>query len=156
MKWTKERVMCHLKLKWTDSLIRSVSTLPAMALGRLLFLYLWWVHAERSTSMIPAAHHISHAVSHHSLIKFFFYCENVRNVFSTLKMPGPISQDGNVYSNDASSPKISWFQISFKSVKPFWHNKRLRILQLVIPLKPICSFHFTCIISGMTGNYVAA
>ena len=50
-----------------------------------------------------------------------------------LKMPGPISQNGNFYSNDASSPKISWFQISFKSVKPFGHKKRLRILQLPIP-----------------------
>ena len=48
-------------------------------------------------------------------------------------MPGPISQNGNFYSNDASSPKISWFQISFKSVKPFGHKKRLRILQLPIP-----------------------
>ncbi len=34
----------------------------------------------------------------------------------SLKMPGPISQNGIFYSNDASSPKISWFQISFKSV----------------------------------------
>ncbi len=50
-----------------------------------------------------------------------------------LKMPGPISQNGNFYSNNASSPKISWFQISFKSVKPFGHKKRLRILQLPIP-----------------------
>ncbi len=55
-------------------------------------------------------------------------CEN--KVQLLLKMPGPISQNGNLYSNDASSPKISWFQISFKSVKPFGHKKRLRILQL--------------------------
>ncbi len=48
-------------------------------------------------------------------------------------MPGPISQNGNSYSNDASSPKVSWFQISFQSVKPFGHKKRLRILQLPIP-----------------------
>ncbi len=48
-------------------------------------------------------------------------------------MPGPISQNGNFYSNDASSPKISWFKISFKSVKPFGHKKRLRISQLPIP-----------------------
>ncbi len=48
-------------------------------------------------------------------------------------MPGPISQNENSYSNDASSPKISWFQISFKLVKPFEHKKRLRILQLPIP-----------------------
>ncbi len=42
-----------------------------------------------------------------------------------LKMPGPISQNGNFYSNDdASSPKISWFQISFKSVQPFGHKKK--------------------------------
>ncbi len=52
-----------------------------------------------------------------------------------LKMHGPISQNGNFYSNDESSPKISWFQISFKSVKPFGHNKRLRILQLPIPYR---------------------
>ncbi len=50
-----------------------------------------------------------------------------------LKVPGPIFQNGNFYSNDASSPKISWFQISFKSVKPFGQKKRLRILQLPIP-----------------------
>ncbi len=36
-----------------------------------------------------------------------------------LKVLGPISQNENFYSNDASSPKKSWFQISFKSVKPF-------------------------------------
>ncbi len=51
-----------------------------------------------------------------------------------LKVPGPISQNGNFYSNDASSPKISWFQFSFKLVKPFGHKKRLRILQLPIHL----------------------
>ncbi len=50
-----------------------------------------------------------------------------------IKDPGPISQNGNSYSNDASSPKVSWFQISFQSVKPFGHKKRLRILQLPIP-----------------------
>ncbi len=50
-----------------------------------------------------------------------------------LKMPGLISQNGNFYSNDASSPKISWFQISLKSLRPFGHKKRLRILQLPIP-----------------------
>ncbi len=48
-------------------------------------------------------------------------------------MPGPISQNGKFYSNDSSSPKISWFQISFKLIKPFGHKKRLRILQLPIP-----------------------
>ncbi len=54
------------------------------------------------------------------------------NILS-LKMPSPISQNGNLYSNDASSPKISWFQISFKSVKLLGHKKRLRILLLRIP-----------------------
>ncbi len=48
-------------------------------------------------------------------------------------MPGPISQNENFYSNDASSPKISWFQISFKSVQPFGHKKTLSILQWPIP-----------------------
>ncbi len=48
-------------------------------------------------------------------------------------MPGPISQNGHFYSNDASSPMISWFQIPFKSVKLFGHKKRLCILQLPIP-----------------------
>ncbi len=47
-------------------------------------------------------------------------------------MPGPISENENFYSNDASSPKISQFQISFKSVKPFGHKKILSILQLPI------------------------
>ncbi len=50
-----------------------------------------------------------------------------------LKMPGPISQNENFYSNDGSLPEISWLQISFKSVIPFGHKKRLRILQLPIP-----------------------
>ncbi len=54
-------------------------------------------------------------------------------------MPGPISQNGNFYSNDASSPKIFWFQISFKSVQPFGHKKRLRILQWPIIINlPFC------------------
>ena len=37
----------------------------------------------------------------------------------SLKVPGPISQPGYFYPNDASSPKKSWFQISVKSVTPF-------------------------------------
>ncbi len=41
----------------------------------------------------------------------------MQEISDMLKMPGPISQNGNFYSNDASLPKISWFQISFKSVK---------------------------------------
>ncbi len=44
-----------------------------------------------------------------------------------LKGNGPISQNVDFYSNDESSPKKSWFQISVKSVKPFWYMKRLRI-----------------------------
>ena len=52
-----------------------------------------------------------------------------------LKVSGPISQNGKFYSNDSdtSSPKIACIQISFISVKPFGHKKRLRILQLPIP-----------------------
>ncbi len=50
-----------------------------------------------------------------------------------LIVSGPISQNGDIYSNDASSPKKSWFQISVKSVKLFGCKKRLRILQLPIP-----------------------
>ncbi len=50
-----------------------------------------------------------------------------------LKVPGPISQNGEFYSNDAPSPKKSWFKLSFKSVIPFGYNKRLCILQLPIP-----------------------
>ncbi len=57
----------------------------------------------------------------------------VHSHICTLKVPDPIYYNGNFYSNDALSPKISWFQISFKSVKPLRHNKRLRILQLPIP-----------------------
>ena len=60
-----------------------------------------------------------------------------------LKVPDPISQNVNFYSNDASSPKISWFQISFKSVKPFGHKKRLRILQLpILPYTLLCKFNY--------------
>ncbi len=58
------------------------------------------------------------------------------NVVHDLKVPRPISQNVNFYLNDASSPKKSWFQISIKSVKPFWCKKRLRILQL--PIIPCC------------------
>ena len=29
----------------------------------------------------------------------------------TLNVPGPISQNRDIYSNDTSSPKKSWFQI---------------------------------------------
>ncbi len=41
-----------------------------------------------------------------------------------LKVPGPISQNEDIYSNDVSSPKKSLFQISVKSVKPFGSKKR--------------------------------
>ncbi len=47
-------------------------------------------------------------------------------------MPGPISQNGDFYSNDTSSFKKSWFQISVRLVKTFGYKKRLRILQLPI------------------------
>ena len=57
----------------------------------------------------------------------------VKHGWLSLKVPGPISQNGDIYSNDASLPKKSWFQISVKSVKPFGRMKRLRILQLPIP-----------------------
>ncbi len=50
-----------------------------------------------------------------------------------LKVPGPISQNGDIYSNDASSPKKSWFQIPVKSIKPIGCKKRMRILQLPTP-----------------------
>ena len=40
-----------------------------------------------------------------------------------LKVPGQISQNGDFYSNNASSPKKSWFQISGKSLKPFGYKK---------------------------------
>ena len=66
-------------------------------------------------------------------------------------MPGPISKNGNFYSNNASSPKIPWFQISFKLVKPFAHKKSLRILQLPIPtlyLVP-CSLHLRKVHQGL-------
>ncbi len=49
-----------------------------------------------------------------------------------LKVPGPISQNGDFYSNDASPLKKSWFQISVKSVKRFGYKKRWCILQLPI------------------------
>ncbi len=55
------------------------------------------------------------------------------NPATVLKVPGPISQNGDFYSNDASSAKKSWFQSSVKSVKPFGYKKRLRTLQLHIP-----------------------
>ncbi len=46
-----------------------------------------------------------------------------------LKVPGPISQNGDIYSNDAALlHKKSWFQISVKTVKPFGCKKKLSIL----------------------------
>ncbi len=48
-------------------------------------------------------------------------------------MPGPISQNVYLHSNDASSPNKSWLQITVKSDKPLGYKKRLRILQLPIP-----------------------
>ncbi len=52
---------------------------------------------------------------------------------SFLKVRGPISQNGDFYSDDVPSPKKSWFKISVKSVKPFGYTKRLYIWQLPIP-----------------------
>ncbi len=72
----------------------------------------------------------NHRLKQHQ--KYRFVYGNVVFKHLHLKMPGPISQNGIFLSNDASSPKISWFQISFKLVKPFGHKKRLRILQLPI------------------------
>ena len=48
-------------------------------------------------------------------------------------MPGPISQNGNISLNDASSPKKYWFQLSIKSAKPFGYKKGLHILKLPMP-----------------------
>ncbi len=48
-------------------------------------------------------------------------------------MSGPISQNGGFYSNDASSSKKSWLQLSVKSVKRFGYKNRLCILQLSVP-----------------------
>ena len=36
------------------------------------------------------------------------------HIICLLKVPGPISQNGNIQSNDVSSPNKSWFQISIK------------------------------------------
>ena len=58
-------------------------------------------------------------------------------VKSLLKVPGPISQNGDFYSKDASPPKKTWFQISVKSVLRFRYEKRLCILQL--PIIPYCA-----------------
>ncbi len=48
---------------------------------------------------------------------------SLRSLF--LNVPGPISQNGDIYSNDASSPKRSLFQISVKSVQPFEYKKEI-------------------------------
>ncbi len=45
-----------------------------------------------------------------------------------LKVRGPISQNGDIDSNDASSPKKYCFQSSAKTVKPFGRMVRLRII----------------------------
>ena len=67
-----------------------------------------------------------------AVLKYAFSYNSI-SVMLLLKVPCPIFQTGDIYSNYASSPKISWFQISFKSVKLFGYKKRLRILQLPLP-----------------------
>ncbi len=49
-------------------------------------------------------------------------------------MPGPISQNGNFYSNDASSPKIYWFQMLFKSVKTVWTQEEITYFAIAYTL----------------------
>ena len=51
-----------------------------------------------------------------------------------LKVLCPISQNGDFYSEDASSCNKSWFQISFESVNPFWYIKRLHIIAIAYTL----------------------
>ncbi len=70
---------------------------------------------------------------HSSLLSVFYLTSLTSYVQYQLKVPDLISQNGDFYSNDASPPKKSWFQISVKSVKQFGYVKRLCILQLPIP-----------------------
>ena len=64
---------------------------------------------------------------------------NVLNI-ACLKVHGMISHNGGFYSNDASSPKKSWFQ------KPFGYMKRLHII-IAIDYNLLCiklnyGFHY--------------
>ncbi len=71
------------------------------------------------TRLLPSSH-----TKEVSLISIWSY---------PLKVPGPISQNWDIYSNDTLSNKKSWLQVSVQSVQPFGYKKRLRILQLLIP-----------------------
>ena len=55
-------------------------------------------------------------------------------------MPGLIAQNEDIYANDASSSKKSWFQISVKSVLLFRYEKRLQILQFAYAL--LCKLNY--------------
>ncbi len=98
-----------------------------------------WNHKLPSVARLPSIK--NQALDHTNIQKLPLVWENVWLHSGSRKVPlniqlkvsGPISQNGNFYSNDASSPKKSWFQISVKSVEPFWCKKRLRIFQLPIP-----------------------
>ena len=69
-----------------------------------------------------------------------------------LRVPGPISQNENIYSNDASSPKKFWFQIWVKSFKLFGNKKRLLILQLPNAYTLLCSIIMVTITSHIFIN----
>ena len=55
-----------------------------------------------------------------------------------LKVPGPISQKLDFYSNDASSTKKSWFQILVKSVKLFGYKKTYFAVAYTL----LCKFNY--------------
>ncbi len=63
-------------------------------------------------------------MSHHFIIA----------IVTMLKVHGPISQNGDFYSNDAFSPKKSWFQISVKRLNGLdTRRDYICVLQLPIP-----------------------
>ncbi len=56
-------------------------------------------------------------------------------------MPGPISENGNFYSNDVSSPKVSWFKISLKSVKrTVWTQEEITYFAIAYTL--LCKLNY--------------
>ena len=77
-----------------------------------------WEHCFKLCDIILSVHEcgVLLLLCHLFLLRKALAKKNVINFVLLLEVPGPISQNGNFYLNDASSPKKSWLQISFKSV----------------------------------------
>ena len=64
-----------------------------------------------------------------------------------LGVPGPISQNGNFYSNCVSSPKIYLFQISFKLVQLLDTRRDCVFCNYLEPYTLLCKLYIILIMS---------